>query len=360
MTKKKPDQKPESEPVSGTGTDVASLVKLITNLTGREPTQQELQEAQDTLSGKRTPSSYVSVAWPPFAQKLAATLEKLAEDQYLILSVKRSNRFVQFAGQGSFGMRVETTSNSYLSKEEQLNERQLAALIEIGWHEPTGTPANSTPERDPDGSPNFFMEFPAPVSCEAVANLAVRTFTEILRLPHPGNLEYEAFDEDTGAMALPELGLRLAVRTPQTDDQEDLATALLATLRETTELPNLEYDDDGDIGLRNGSAKVFVRLIREPLCVRIYSPLLQDVEENPDILVRLNDINANQPLMRFVYRNGIIFGVTDIVAAPFVSAHVAQAFEHFCAIADGMDNLLQAEFGGRTTYPETMPSLLKH
>ena len=110
MTKDKSDQKPESEPVSGP--DVASLVKLIMNLTGREPTQQELQEAQDTLGGKRAPSSYVSVAWPPFAQKLAATLEKLQEDQYLILSVKRSNRYVQFAVQGSFGIRVETTSNS--------------------------------------------------------------------------------------------------------------------------------------------------------------------------------------------------------------------------------------------------------
>jgi hypothetical protein len=69
MTKKKPDQKPESELVSGTGTDVAALVKLITNLTGREPTPQELQEAQDTLSGKRAPSSYVSMAWPPFAHE---------------------------------------------------------------------------------------------------------------------------------------------------------------------------------------------------------------------------------------------------------------------------------------------------
>ena len=127
MTKDKSDQKPESEPVSGP--DVASLVKLITNLTGREPTQQELKEAQDTLSGKRAPSSYVSVAWPPFAQKLAATLEKVQEDQYLILSVKRSNRFVQFAVQGSFGIRVETTSNSYVSKEELLRTADHLVIV---------------------------------------------------------------------------------------------------------------------------------------------------------------------------------------------------------------------------------------
>ena len=325
----------------------------------------ELKQAVGVLTPKLekvkpVQSGYVSVAWPPFAQKLAATLEKLAEDQYLILSVKRSNRFVQFAAGGSFGMRVETTSNSYLSKEEQLNERQIAALIELGWRAPSGIPANSTPELDPDGSPNFFIEFPAPVSFEAVANFAVRTFTEILRLPHPGNLEYEAFDEDAGEIALPDLGLRLAVRTPQTDDHGGLAAAVLAALKEETGISDIEYDDDGDIGLRRGSAVVFVRLIDEPPCVRIYSPLLQDVEERPDILVRLNDINANQPLMRFIYCNGIIFGATDIPAAPFVSAHVAKAFEYFCEIADGMDNLLQAEFGGQTAYSETMPSLLKH
>lgn len=118
-------------------------------------------------------SSYFSVAWFPFAQKLAAALEKLEEDQFLILPVKRSNRFIQFAAQGSFGMRVETTSNSHLPKPEQLDERQISKLVEAGWYGPTGAPSESTPESDPDGSPNFFVEFSVPISFEAVANLAV-------------------------------------------------------------------------------------------------------------------------------------------------------------------------------------------
>jgi len=305
-------------------------------------------------------TSYLSVAWPPFAQKLAAALEKLEEDQFLILSVKRSNRFVQFAAQGSFGMRVETTSNSYLAKPEQLNERQISTLIDAGWHDPTGTPSESTPEHDPDGSPNFFVEFSAPISFEAVANLTVRTLAEILRVPYPGALQYEAFDEGGNAIALPELGLKIATRAPEADNREDLSQLLLSTLKETTGISDLEYDGDGDIGIRYGRALTFVRLIDDPLYVRIFSPILRDVEESPDIFARLNDFNASVTLMRFFFQNGVIYGIADISVAPFVRAHVVQAFVLFGYIIDGMDNLLQEEFGGRTALVESLPSSMKH
>lgn len=98
-------------------------------------------------------SSYLSVAWPPFQRKLAAVLGQLEEDQFLVLSVKRSSgRYVQFAAQGSFGMRMETASNSYLDKPERLDELQMSTLIDAGWHAPTRDPVDSTPENDPDGS----------------------------------------------------------------------------------------------------------------------------------------------------------------------------------------------------------------
>jgi len=316
-----------------------------------------------STKNKPTPSSNLSVAWPPFAQKLADALEMLVEDQYLVLSVKQSNRYIQFSAQGSFGIRVETTSNNYLTKQEKLDERQIAALIKAGWHAPTGNPAGSTPESDPDGSPNFFVEFSAPVSFEAVADLTVRTFAEILRVPHPGFLQYEAFDDTEGeweAMALTELGLKQAKPAPLTDTQEDVSKALLATLQETTGISDLDYDNDGDIGIRYGSAVAFVRLIGDPKHIRIYSPILRDVEECPGIFARLNDINANETLMHFYLQNGVVYGVSDISAVPYVPFHVIQALAHFCEIADGTDSLLQAEFGGRTAFIESMPSSMKH
>jgi len=136
--------------------------------------------------------------------------------------------------------------------------------------------------------------------------------------------------------------------------------ALLTTLKAETGICKLDYDSDGDIGIRYGSAIAFVRLIGDPPHIRIYSPILRDVEESPGIFARLNDINANETLMRFYYKNGVVYGASDISAAPYVNAHVVQTLAHFCVIADGMDSLLQAEFGGRTAFVESMPSLMKH
>lgn len=317
------------------------------NKEAEKPDSAELPASGVTsdVSSKKGPS-HLSVAWPPFALKLAATLEKLDEDQFLIISVKRSNWFVQFAAQGSFGMRVEAPSSSFLSVPEQLNERQIVSMLEAGWHSPTGSPTESTPELDPDGSPNFFAEFSTPVSFKGVANLAVRTLAEILRVPHPGFLEYKAFGEKGKAIALPELGLRIEKHPPEVDNQAELSKLLLATIRKITGISDLDYDINGDIGIRHGSTLMYVRLIDDPLYVRITSPILCNVEQNPDISARLNDINASVTLMRFFFQNGVIYGVADISAVPFVSDHVAQALVQFGSMAEGFNNLLQDEFGG--------------
>lgn len=317
-----------------------------------------------TTTDQPTPKSNVSVAWPLFEQKLVAALEQLVEDQYLILQVKQSNRFIQFASQGSFGIRIETTSNHYLSKQEKLDERQIADLIQAGWQAPTGNSAGSTPEDDPDGSPNFFAEFSAPVSFEAVARLTVSTIAEILRIPHPGLLEYEAFDDTEGewaTMLITGLGLKQAKRKSPDDTLEDLAAALLTTLKEETGISDLDYDNDGDIRIRYGSAAAFVRLISDPLHIRIYSPLLYDVDASPGIFARLNDINANGAMIHFYFQNGVIYGGYDFSAVPYIKAHVVQALANICEIADGMDRLLQEEFGGKTAFnEESMPSVMKH
>lgn len=159
-------------------------------------------------------------------------------------------------------------------------------------------------------------------------------------------------------MALPELGLKHAKRTSPDDTMKKLATALLNTLREETGISELDYDKDGDIGY--GSAVVFIRLFGPPAYIHIYSPILREVDESHELYVRLNDINSNETLMRFYFKNGVIYAGTNISAVPYESAHVLQTYAHFRVIADGMDSLLQAEFGGKTMFAETMPSLVKH
>ncbi|ODV42745.1 hypothetical protein AWV79_24300 [Cupriavidus sp. UYMMa02A] len=300
-----------------------------------------------STEGKLLPSRRVSIAWPPFARKLAGVLQKLEEDQYLILSVKRSNQYVQFAAQGSFGMRAETTSSSYLVEPEQLNARQIAALLDAGWHAPTGTPAESTPADDPDGSPNFFLDFSAPVSFDAVANLAVRTLAGILLVPHPGFLEYDAFGEDGEAIALPDLGLRRAVRARPVDNREGLSMKLQGILREITGISELTFDSDGDLGFRSGSAVAFVRLMGDPPYVCIHSPILGDVEEGPGLLARLNDMNAEESLLRFIFKNGMIYCIAYISVAPFVKEQLSRALEHFCTVSMESTDCCRRSSGGR-------------
>ena len=76
------------------------------------------------------------VAWETFTQELAVALEALQEDEFLVLMVKQKNYFVQFAAQGSFGMRAEAVSNLYLPDDKQLSPEQSAGMLELGLERP--------------------------------------------------------------------------------------------------------------------------------------------------------------------------------------------------------------------------------
>jgi hypothetical protein len=157
----------------------------------------------NALTGRRT----VSSAWPSFHERLTETLQAMTEDQFLIIMHKGTNRYVQFAAQGFFGMRAETVCNSYLEGPEQLTAEDIAMLRALGWDDPTSGPG-ATPHDDPDGSPNFFREWVSPVDHTEIAALAVRTLLEIHDVAHPGWLEYGAFDSDDAQILLPGLGLK--------------------------------------------------------------------------------------------------------------------------------------------------------
>lgn len=314
----------------------------------------------DVNNNTLLPAVRISKAWPLFSAKLAAVLGKLEEDQFLILTVKNTNRYIQFAAQGSFGLRVETTSNSYLSKTEKLVPEQIAALCSLGWESPTGSPDESTQTNDPDGSPNYFVDFPAPVNFEAVADFAVKTLSQVLRVPHPGSLQYQAFDDLGEAIALPELGLKLEKQVTPEQECKKVAEQLLVAIRDYTDVNDLDFDQDGDIAIGYGSALIILRLIDDCSYVRIYSPILLDVEDDPDIYPRLNDINANQVQVRFFYKNGAIYAISDVSVTPFVSDPVLQALRHFSLILDDLGSLLQDEFGGRASFARNHSSTTRH
>lgn len=135
-----------------------------------------------------------------------------------------------------------------------------------------------------------------------------------------------------------------------TGDLLETRAALLAELRKATNNPALEADRDGDVLVRFGSAAVYVRVLEAPPLVRVYSPVLSDVELDDKLLRQVNALNAQLHLVRLVGVQRTVFGVVDVPAEPLVHEHVVRACGVLGQLADDVDDLLQAEFGGRTAF----------
>jgi len=165
-------------------------------------------QALDPADGMTPRQRQLHEAWVGFGWQLIQVLGALEEDEYLIINVKGSNRFVQFAGQGAHGMRVEAVSNFYLPEDGQLDEMQHELLLKLGWNTPCNLPDEFGHE--PVGSPNYFLDLPRPLNLERIASLAVTTLLGPLDASHPLELEYRAFAESGESIRFPTLGLRRA------------------------------------------------------------------------------------------------------------------------------------------------------
>lgn len=299
--------------------------------------------------------------WRLFADRLVAALATLKEERNLVLAAEHRQRFVQFAGSGASGLRVESVSNAYLAETDQLSADELAALIAAGWRSPTHAPDATKAEKDPAGSPNFFADFDAPVPLDEVADLAVRTLAQVFEVSHPDQLEYDAFDTEGNEMSFPGFCRRRAQRPGSAAESESSsARELLAAIREITGFGDLEFDNDGDICLPRRSQMVFVRRLGATPFVRIWSPLVRGVDETSDLLGHLNSLNASTGLVRFSVHDGVSFAEADVAAEPIVAKRVDLALRRFCGATDGVGVMLQRKFGGRTAFIEILPGALLH
>jgi hypothetical protein len=320
--------------------------------------------ARNPGTAKRVPRK-ISPDWSAWGEKLAACLASLKEDQFLIISTKRGNHYIQFAGQGDFGMRMETSSNEYLAKSEKLSASQISALLAAGWHKPTAKPPRKStaakPVKGPIGSPNFFRDVSAPVQARDVAEFTVLTFAVILGIPHPGFLHYRAFENEVGPLDLPQLGLKRAKEVSSSKQEWNLRELLLETMREATGLTGLEYDKDGDIQVGHGNTALFVSIGERMSYVRIHALLLDGVKEQPGLYERLNEFNAHSTMLRFTYRNEVLSAIADIDVEHYFSKKQVTHVFHFCVrVADDMSASLQAEFGGNTSYTKPEVALVRH
>lgn len=154
-------------------------------------------------------------AWRKLTRAVAQCLAELDEGDFLIIAHRHINHYVQVAGQGEHGFRVEAASNTYIEPPSAaLTTAQYALMDEFGWRRATeDAPELATEERDPDGSPNFYRQAAADDDPRAVADIMVRTLREVYGVASPKLLEYQAFHRDLGEFVFPHMPI--ARRVPE-------------------------------------------------------------------------------------------------------------------------------------------------
>ena len=145
-------------------------------------------------------------AWTRFAHELATALQGLEEDEWLVLSLKKRNRFAQFMNQGGAGYRAETVSDFYLEGRRRLSESDRATLLDLGWEAPTNLPDEFGYR--PDGSPNYFVDLANPVPLHELAALAVATLVNVHGAHTLTALQYSTGGSDNRSIRFPNLGIR--------------------------------------------------------------------------------------------------------------------------------------------------------
>ncbi len=183
--------------------------------------------------------------------------------------------------------------------------------------------------------------------------VATRTLAEIFGVDTEERLQYHALAKGGEPVELPMLGLpRRREPEPATAGPRErsraLRQSLLEAFREITGWADAEFDADDDIPMRAFGQLVYLRVVEAGPWVRFWAPLLRDVDETPELLLRLNALNASGG-MRLRVHHGAVYAEHDLAAEPMVAAVLSQTPVQFSKAVCGLDVLLHNEFGGQLT-----------
>ena len=112
-------------------------------------------------------------------------------------------------------------------------------------------------------------------------------------------------------------------------------------------IDELDIGDDGDIGIKAGSAMVYVRTRDAPPLVDVFSPVLMDVEPSADLYVRLSELTNRMPIGRLYFIKGTVWGSVPVFGRNLQPTHLMLAVQVMIGLADELDDRLKREFGGR-------------
>jgi len=221
-----------------------------------------------------------------------------------------------------------------------------------------------------------------------------RTMRDVYGAPHPAFLTYAVTAADAAPVQLPALGTARAIlggplpanggsaegadapaADPEADDgaphadgdaardaasDDDAPDPGVLPLAERVQLvvsrllktkaEQLQMDADGDIGIRAGSAMVFVRVRDNPPLIDVFSPVLTEIEPTERLYRRLSELTNRMPIGRLYCSNDTVWASVPVMGRDFQASHLMLAVQVMTGLADELDDRLQGEFGGKRFY----------
>ncbi len=116
---------------------------------------------------------------------------------------------------------------------------------------------------------------------------------------------------------------------------------------------DLVVNQDGSIPIRRGSTAYYVRLLDgDPPIVQVYATMLYEVPKSPELMERLNEINAQTMFAKAFWTGEQVVVAAEMVADSIDKEQIANACGVVGTVADNYDDELQGTFGGKRIYNE--------
>jgi len=326
----------------------------------------------DDLAASADLKGKVTQAWQEFASALATTVPTMTPGTHLDLALDPT---ASGTGDAVYGVTLEVgedarllalaVGNASLPQGYRLDRHQIAALVALGW---------SPPGVIPSAGDEFGLVGTA-TEPGRIAVVIARTLRDVYGAPHPAFVTYLARDQHDAPVQIAALGTArpllgkeetdTALELARFDDADDAdlplaerVTSVVAGLLKTTP-EALQVDSDGDIGIRSGSAMVFVRVRDNPPLVDVFSPVLTEVEPTEKLYVKLSELTNRMPIGRLYCTADTVWASVPVFGRDFQATHLMLAVQVMTGLADELDDRLHGEFGGRRFFGEGDKPALK-
>ncbi|WP_117213969.1 T3SS (YopN, CesT) and YbjN peptide-binding chaperone 1 [Allorhizocola rhizosphaerae] len=301
----------------------------------------------------------VTEAWREFARALASALPDMPVGSHLDVTLDPT---ASGTGDAVYGVSLEKTEtgtmamaigNANLPQGYRLDRTAVAAMVALGWS-PPGVLAGS--------GESFGLSEDGGGGDDRLSRIITRTLRDVYGAPHPAFLVYASRDAKDEQLTIPQLASARHESTmdspPALDsvalqglDLAERVRIVVAALTKT-DPDQLQVDADGDIGIRAGSAMVFVRVRDNPPLIDVFSPVLTEVEPSEKLFVKLSELTNRMPIGRLYCTAGTVWASVPVFGRDFQATHLSLAIQVMTGLADELDDRLHGEFGGKRFFGE--------